>query len=497
LVTYELYQIFRGTFASIARTDANGDPVTDANGQPVYDDTLGNLAYGNGLKLTDEKYDGKTAEELAATITNTAEGARKFANDINADLQNGVSSGEIPAPEEGQSVAPYTWNNLSEGYYIIKDVTTAANMPEGETADLVVVQVLDNVEITAKSGTVEFDKNVADRNDSTQAPTVYDKWGKVSDYDVGDDVPYQVTIKLPANFSSYKTYQMTMHDDMDSGLVFNDDVKVWFGDQVVPKEKYTVTKNSNGHTFEIVFAEVVGMLGAADNAEYTITYSAKLNGSNIVYGNPGNKNEAWLTYSNNPTTGGEGGTTPHKTTVTFTYKFEVDKVDKDKKPLAGAEFKLEKYIKAEEGGTDSWKTLALQSGGEGTVFTFAGLDDGYYRITETKTPAGYNSINPIYFRVTATEDAETLSLPANSVIVKQTDENWQDITTNVTAEFNVTLTKVDDGKDAGLIDTEVVNQSGTVLPSTGGIGTTIFYVVGGVLVLAAIILLVTKKRMSE
>ena len=253
--TYELYQIFTGTFANI-----DGD------------DTLGNVAYGNGITLTDGKYDGKTAAELAATITQSEAGARAFANTVDSALQNGDSKTAASG-----SPASLVWSGLSEGYYIIKDVTTAANMPEGHTADLVVVQVLDNVTIAAKSGTVIFDKKVKDHNNSTQAPTVYDEWGKVSDYDLNDDVPYQVTITLPANFSSYETYSMTVKDVMDPGLSFNNDVAVYVGssetalsatgtetvdvegtptEQGVTYYEVKTTGIGSGETFNIVFPNV-------------------------------------------------------------------------------------------------------------------------------------------------------------------------------------------------------------------------------------------------
>lgn len=468
--TYTLYQIFTGTFKKIDDQD-----------------TLGDVAYGDGIALTNGKYNGKTAEELAETITNSEAGARAFANTIDSALQNGVS--KSAANENPPSLV---WEGLTEGYYIIKDTT--ANLAEGDEHDLVVVQVLDDVTITAKAGTVEFDKKVADRNDSTMKPTVYDEWGNTSDYDVGDDVPYQVTITLPANFTSYAQYSATVHDKMDAGLTLNDNsVQVFVGDSTTALTSgYSLKKTAlpEGETFEIVFADVKALAGVGDNVVITVNYTAKLTGENVVYGNPGNKNEAWLTYSNNPTTGQEGGTTPHKTTVTFTYKFEVDKVDNEHNALTGAEFTLEKYIKSADSGT--WTSLALIKNQAGTIFTFDGLDDGFYRITETTTPAGYNTIDPIYFSVVATH-TETL----DELVVKQANEDGTLVDTDdVTATFNVTLTKVQDGKDAGLIDTEIVNNKGVNLPSTGGIGTTLFYVGGGILVLAAVILLVTKRRMN-
>lgn len=468
--TYTLYQIFTGTFKVIAGND-----------------TLGDIAYGDGIKLTDGKYDGKTAAELANSIADSDAGARAFANSIDADLQNGTEKTAATANPES-----LVWNNLSEGYYIIKDTST--NLADSDEHDLVVVQVLDNVVITAKAGTVEFDKKVKDRNDSTQKPSVYDAWGNTSDYDVGDDVPYQVTIKLPANFSSYEKYTATVHDKMDAGLNLNDSsIEVYVGDSTEKLTSgYTLKKTElpDGETFEIVFADVKALEGVGDNVTITVYYTAKLTGANVVYGNPGNKNEAWLTYSNNPTTGQEGGTTPHKTTVTFTYKLEVDKTD-GTNPLPGAEFAFQKLIMKEDGTTE-WKTLQLVKNAAGTVFTFDGLDDGFYKISETVTPAGYNSIDDIYFAVVA---GHTVTL--DSLTVTQRGADLQELDTSaVTANFNVTLTKVEDGKDAGLIDTTVVNNQGSTLPSTGGIGTTIFYVGGSILVLAAVILLVTKRRMS-
>ena len=117
-----------------------------------------------------------------------------------------------------------------------------------------------------------------------------------------------------------------------------------------------------------------------------------------------------------------------------------------------------------------------------TIFTFSGLDDGYYRLTETKALEGYNKLeSPIEFTISATHDENS------------SDPKLTDLTGNVTsgeATFTSSLT----GETDGSLTTNVVNKSGTQLPSTGGIGTTIFYVVGGILMVGAAILLITKKR---
>ena len=475
--TYTLYQVFTGTFAVI-----DGE------------DTLGNLAWGSDVKSTYTA--ANTADAVAATITNTAAGARAFANTIDAQLEGGTTK---TAPGDAEQNGALKWTNLSEGYYIIKDTTSSADMPEGHTADLVVVQVLDNVSIAAKSGTVTFDKKVADHNDSTQAPTVYDEYGQVSDYDVGDHVPYEITITLPANFADYATYSMTVKDNMDSGLVFDNDVEVYVGDSTtaLASTYYSVVTENIDESFNIVFSDVKSIPGAAANVTFTVKYHATLNGSNIKYGKPGNENEAWLTYSNNPTTGQEGGTTPHKTTLTFVYKFEVDKVDPDGYPLDGATFALYKYemTSATEG---SWVQKTLVEAQSGTEFTIDGIDAGWYKLVETASPAGYNSIDPIYFVVEHTYNADGTDI--TGLTATKTSDQGTKLTGN-DAQLSATLEHVEATAEheeiaAGLVSTNVVNEQGTQLPSTGGIGTTLFYVGGGILVLAAVILLVTKKRMS-
>lgn len=143
--------------------------------------------------------------------------------------------------------------------------------------------------------------------------------------------------------------------------------------------------------------------------------------------------------------------------------------------MKGAAFTL--YKKDSSG---NWNKVETISAGDTTTFTFSGLDDGDYKLSETTTPDGYNKIDDVEFTVTAKhdEDSETPKLT----------ELTGDVTTG-SLEFTSSTTD-------GSLTTDVVNKKGSVLPSTGGMGTTILYVVGTILVLAAGILLVTKKRMD-
>ena len=117
---------------------------------------------------------------------------------------------------------------------------------------------------------------------------------------------------------------------------------------------------------------------------------------------------------------------------------------------------------------------------EGTTFTFSGLDDGNYRLTETKTPAGYNTIEDIYFTITAEHDVLSDNPALTSLSGNAT-----------TGEITFTSNTAE-----GSLSANVINNAGATLPETGGMGTTVFYVVGAALVVTAVVLLVTKKRMS-
>ncbi len=205
---------------------------------------------------------------------------------------------------------------------------------------------------------------------------------------------------------------------------------------------------------------------------------------NAVIGEAGNPNTVNLTYSNNPNKGGEGdtGKTPDDKNIVFTYKVVVNKVDQDKKALTGATFTLSK-VNADS-TTKKIKDFTFSANDAKTVFTASGLDDGTYVLKETKTPSGYNTIEDQYFTISAEHD------------VKADDPKLQSLRGNkvdgTTTEIAFTPNTTD-----GSLTTDVVNKKGSSLPSTGGIGTTIFYVIGSILVIGAGVLLVTRRRMNK
>ena len=340
-------------------------------------------------------------------------------------------------------------------------------------------------------------KKVKDINDSTD--TTKTDWQDSADYDIGDSIPFRLKATLADNVSSYTTYKVVFHDTLSKGLTYNGDAKVYIGGTETNGFTVTSTVNTDGTTTLTVSCDDVKALGAGNSSVITVEYTAKLN-ENAVLGSAGNPNEVYLEYSNNPNKSEKGnnetGETPKDVVIVFTYKTIINKVDSENKPLTGAAFKLEKLIKGKDGAADTWTTVKEFTVDEtATSFTFSGLDDGQYKLTETKTPAGYNTIDPIYFVIEATHD-ETADAPTLKTLnAYLTDANGNKQTEMKDGEsVNIDLGTVD--LTAGSITTTVVNKSGSKLPSTGGIGTTIFYVLGGVLVLAAVVLLVTKKRMS-
>ncbi len=451
--TYEIYQIFTGDYDPSNKTmltnikwgkNGKGGAVGDAVDQAILNELSGVVSYASD-------HDKLAVIEKYVTLTNPVETI--------------VDGGSV---------------EVDGGYYLIKDQDGSLSGSEPYTTYL--VSVVGTVNISPKSNAVpEFKKKLKDTNDSTGDVS---DWQDSADYDIGDDIPFRLQGTVPEDYDSYKTYYYAFHDVEEAGLTFDpDSVEVFVGDEVTGTKittGYTVdTSPADGCTFEIVFDDLKKVSGVTANSIITVTYKSQLNG-NAVLGEHGNVNKAQLEYSNNPRGDGKGET-PWDNVIVFTYKVVVNKIDQAGDPLEGAQFTLTKKTK---NGTDVVKTMDVNT--TLTQFTLSGLDDGEYTLTETVTPAHYNTISPITFTVTADHkiDWDSISTRDNVLTSLSGEKKVGEITFNV-------------DKKAGTLTTDVVNNIGTTLPGTGGIGTTIFYVVGGGLMVAAAILLITKKRMEN
>ncbi|MCO4474877.1 cell wall anchored protein (LPXTG motif) [Streptococcus infantarius subsp. infantarius] len=440
--TYESYQIFTGTLSEDGTT-------------------LSNIKWGNGITTAgqtalQEKYGVSSAAELAEVLGAddfTASQAEEFAKAAGQYLQN---AGGL--------------TGLAAGYYLVQN----ASVGDNEAYTNYILQVVKDVTVEPKTSVPSVEKKVKDTNDSTGETT---DWQDSADYDINDSVPFQLTATLPDNLASYDEYYLELSDTLSSGLTYNKDAKVYL---VNGSEKTDVTSSftiaDDGSSFKI--NNLKSLDNVTSSTKIVVEYTATLN-ENAVIGSAGNPNTVKLIYSNNPNYTGDGETSPHgetpeDTVIVFTYKVVVNKVDQNNKALPGAGFTLYKKVNGK------WTTVKTISAGDTTTFTFSGLDDGDYKLSETTTPNGYNTISDVEFTVTADHDIESDSPALNSLSGVVT-----------TGEHTFTPSTTDDS-----LTTDVVNKKGSVLPSTGGMGTTILYVVGTVLVLAAGILLVTKKRMD-
>lgn len=355
-----------------------------------------------------------------------------------------------------------SFSGLSLGYYLVdSSVGTLCSLDTTKPA----------ATIREKNGVPSVDKIITSGG-------VVSADGKSNSANIGDTVYFKTTITAQPGAQNY-----VLHDKMTDGLTFNNKVEVKKGESTVESSKYTLntTGLTDGCAFEIEFkTDFCDTLNANDTI--TVTYSAVLNEKAEIGNVDKNKNETWLKY-------GDSQNTQHKTTTTKTFEMNVFKFYKDKKNsdketgLAGATFKLTKdsqdaenigfvktsnktatndvYRVAKKGEAGTVTTITSPNSGE---FTIQGLGAGTYYLTETQQPAGYNKL-------------------ANAIKVEITNDG------KVQVEKPEGLTTVD--------KVEVENKSGTVLPSTGGAGTTMIYLIGGALVLGSGVVLATKRRVKN
>ena len=479
--TYEAYQIFSGD-------------VETVNGSKV----LSNIVWGNGVTEAGQKALGDAAEK-AKTIT-TEEGAAAFAKEVAAYLTNPVASVE--------STGLYTISGLSDGYYLVKDQDNSLKTEDDFYTAYMMKVVGDNVTAQPKGDKPSLDKQIK-HNES-------DRWDVVGDNQIGDTVEFRTITTIP-DTSKYDEYDYTIYDTMSKGLTSNvkatSDVSIKINDSegngtVLSTDYYTVTvdaSNANKFTIKVDVLKAVkdGVLKAGDSI-YSY-YTALLNKDALIYDEGKQDNVAYLEYSNNPNDNTGKGKTPEKKVYDWTFKMQVNKVDEAAKDLNGAKFVLSEVgtlkvadMKCNDEGTPTvtdkligmvkvsdgvYRIATSEDAASSIVYTvdagkpvIKGLDDKTkYYLYETKAPAGYNLLaDPVEFEIFASYNTD------GSEVAKDYP--------------NVVV-----GKEAAstTLSTNVINKSGSVLPETGGMGTTIFYVIGGILVVCAGIVLITRKRMSK
>lgn len=373
-----------------------------------------------------------------------------FAKAAKGQLSNKTPDGSAKPTADGSA----TISNLKLGYYLV-DSTVGALCELNTTKP--------SIEITDKNTKPTIEKKVQEDSNGS--------WGDVNDADIDQTVKFKSTISAKPGARNY-----VVHDKMDAALKFDSVTSITVGDTILTAGKdYTVvtTDLTDGCTFHIAFTQAYLDSITADT-NIVINYTAKLTSSAVT--GKGYVNETWLDY-------GDSQHTEHDTTTTYTWKLPIYKYHKDgdtPKALAGAEFILYKgsdesnreYAQVANGKLTGWTTVkaeatTLISDADGMI-AVEGLDADTYYLEETKAPDGYNKLaGPVKVEISHTVSDEGAQM------------------THTLKQDTTVVEKV-----------EIENKSGTELPITGGIGTTIFYVLGSILVIGAVVLLIAKKRMS-
>lgn len=442
--TYTAYKIFDVVY------DTNG-----ANGHYSYTIDSTSEWFNTVDTYSKQTNSGLTLTEVLGTttyvVTTTSDfSAPPFAEALKAAV-NGKTGGITLTEDNGKATA----TDLDLGYYFVTSTSGAL------------------CNLTTTNSTV----TIHDKNDMP-----FEKEVDKTNVDVGQIVTFTITGKVP-DYTGFTKYTYKITDKMTDGLTFNNDVKVMVGSEDKTNDctiAYDATNAPQTFTVSIPVLTKEYTFGA----KIEVTYTATVNENAIAVIST---NQAKLTYSNDPTTGATRDSQIEEQKV-YTSKIVIDKYETGKPgtKLPGAEFvlcrkapndeaqyaavqnnikntnKIQYYKWDETTKTVSWvydiaNATKVTTDANGTA-SFDGLANGTYHLVETKAPAGYNQMTEAKEVTVAgsTTDSEKLSIKA-----------------------------------------EVANSAGTLLPSTGGMGTTVFYVLGAVLVLGAVVLLVTKKRMSR
>ncbi len=450
--TYAAYKIFDVT--------NNGDSYAySIAGDSAWFDLVEAYAVdGNAVFTLTQSADNANLYVVTVNETEAEDGKKSlFAEESDAAAfakyleEAGIPADATAADEATAAEGTAVLEGLEAGYYFV-DTTLGALCALHTTVDEQFVK--------EKNTIPSLDKVALEEGEELDA----------IDVSIGDTVNFQISVTDAKGTDK----AIIVHDMMEAGLTLNaNSFEVKVDDVDVDADSYTITTEGldDGCTFEIEFtAEYVESL--EENAVIVITYSAVLNENAEIYTDT-NTNSAWLDYSNQSSI-----ETPDKVEVK-TYEFSVVKTDENDNILEGAEFKL--YDAAEGGNeikvvkvSDNNYRVAVE-GEEGVVIeatyaTIAGLDAGTYYLEEVTAPAGYNKLTA----------REAVVINEDHVVTLSFAEETGDLDLDASANF-----------------VKVVNKTGSILPSTGGIGTTIFYCVGGILVVAALVLIISKRRMSH
>ena len=516
--TYEAYQVFAGQYADGAL--GNIDWGSGVDGKAIVDDlanATGDLAAFKGLDSPKA-----IAEELAKASDDDAV-AKAFAALVGKHLKDNAKSG---------TYADGKITDLEDGYYLVQDAsdspdsTVGANNNGAKTRFILKVAGGGNVTVTAKSSAPSVIKKVKEDDKTvTGAVTVgsytADKqYNDVADYCIGEAVPFELISTMPSTYDDYTSYFYQFTDTLATNFILNTDsisvnvVNEGIKTPLTATTDYTVGAQDKSGKFTITINDTKKIASIKKDSTIVVDYTATLKDTAVI-GLDGQENKVDLTYSNNPNYTGDGvstpegdkGKTPEDKVIVFTYELDVTKYLGDEKTKANATDGTKAGFKLKN-AAGKWATVAENADGElrisgwvddvanatevttnaDGIFKFVGLDDGTYTLRETTTPTGYNTMADL-----------NLTIDATTSNVQDWNFGAENAAKSALSAIKLTMNNKETTGDVteGKVEGSIINQKGSSLPSTGGIGTTMFYVGGGVLVAGADVLLITKKRAKK
>ena len=508
-VKYKAYRIFE---ADVVDEDGKTDKVVSNVKWAVDDATQTAIIEAINANTSGALKAGANAQDVADWLTANIIGTTSKTVVKNDDLLNTLAglvekkvSPTAPAGASEISFAAGTKVSFDKsGYYLfLTDANTLASdgsatgSKNTATSPIYAVVGAGDVTVTEKTGIPTVDKQVFENG----------SWGKVSDSYIGEKVEYKLTGSVANNIDTFTTYKYEFQDHLSVGLDADKSsvVVTIDGTTIQPASGYTVSltdtkdesNKATGHDLTVSFTDLKASAKAAgvtlkSGSKVVVTYNAKLT-SDAEYTATGNTNEVKLVYSNNPMTNETGTSVPNEVTD-YVFGFNITKTDpKDSSANLVAGFKV-KMIK--EGTTNKVAKWLKQDGSftddEGQAYTFVttgagntvsipGLVAGTYLISESQTPAGYNTIADFEITVTPTYDPTTGKLTN----LKVTDTS------------DMVATDLDNKVDSTKIPVTIQNKKGSGLPLTGLNGVTFTWIAGGAVLCIGVAHLIRSRKQAE
>lgn len=533
--TYKAYKIFSGTMEGGVLKDITW--ANTSNGASI----LTALQGATSVKLSDgtatlaslftSATDAKTTAAAMATITDNSADADILAEFLakqkaNMTLVNSTAEDEIDIESSG------------DGYYLVIDETSSGDPNAKSKYLLKNVDASEGVEISVKASAPTVEKKVKENVKAVDGKPINDastteKWNDAADYNIGDAVPFKLYGTLPSTYADYDHYYYKFTDTLAAGLTAPStaDITVKVNGTAITDDTKNMRVSVSGQNITVSFEDIKAF--APNQTDIiTVEYSAILNTSAAI-GLNGNENAVQLEYSNNPNVvynpntsndtedkpNDDNGTpddtsddsdatgeTPEDKVIVFTYTLEINKTDNSDTKLSGAKFCVKatsgtnanKWVKVDSNGkvsgwltteptADSTEGVFTSSATAGEFITIIGLDDGEYEIKELAAPSGYNALTaPLTWTIQATtvNDQAWAGTPSAALTALDLMEGSTSIDQKNDATFRT-------------VQGQIKNTPGSALPSTGGLGTTLFVLGGGCAAGLAGIYLISRKRTKK